>query len=127
MMVIIIITSMKKVLVVEDNPLNMELVLEILKSQGFSAFEAVDGEDAIHQIEKETFDLVLMDIELPGIDGMEVTRIIKTKYGNIPIIALTSYAMKGDKEKFLAAGFDEYMSKPIDLLQFMNRLEKYRK
>ena len=127
MMVIIIITSMKKVLVVEDNPLNMELVLEILKSQGFSAFEAVDGEDAINQIEKETFDLILMDIELPGIDGMEVTRIIKNRYPTIPVIALTSYAMKGDKEKFLAAGFDEYMSKPIDMLQFMNRLEKYRK
>lgn len=127
MILIIIITNMKKVLVVEDNPLNMELVLEILKSQGFSAFEAVDGEDAINQIEKETFDLILMDIELPGIDGMEVTRIIKNRYPTIPVIALTSYAMKGDKEKFLAAGFDEYMSKPIDMLQFMNRLEKYRK
>jgi len=128
MIVIIIITNMTtNVLVVEDNPLNMELVLEILNSHGFIAFEAFDGEEALKRIEKEAYDLVLMDIELPGIDGIEATRIIKRKYRNVPVIALTSYAMKGDREKFLAAGFDEYMSKPINLTQFVDKLEKYRK
>jgi two-component system cell cycle response regulator DivK len=116
---------MKKVLVVEDNPLNMELVLEILEAHDLAADKAEDGEKAIEKMENEDYDLILMDIELPGKDGVEVTKIIKEKYKKTPIIALTSYAMKGDKERFLAAGFDEYMSKPIDVSEFMKRLKKY--
>ncbi|MCZ7355434.1 MAG: response regulator [Candidatus Methanoperedens sp.] len=116
---------MAKVLVVEDNPLNMELVLEVLGVHGIIAHEANDGEEAVIKAEKEDFDLILMDIELPKMDGVEATRIIKSKNKNVPIIALTSYAMKGDKERFLAAGFNEYMSKPIEISEFLRRLEKY--
>lgn len=127
--------KMTKVLVVEDNPLSLELVLEILKLQEFTADWAENGEEAInktvfHKTEKDVYvyDLILMDIELPGIDGIEAARIIKGKpaYKNVPVIALTSYAMKGDKERFIADGFDEYISKPINITEFIKRLEKYR-
>ncbi len=120
---------MTKALVVEDNPLNMELVLEMLKAMGFAAEKAVNGEDAIKKTEKEVYDLILMDIELPGMDGASATKIIKSKpsYNNVSVIAITAYAMKGDKERFLAAGFEDYMSKPIDVADFMKRMEKYRK
>ena len=118
---------MTKVLAVEDNPLNMELVIEILRSRGFTVHEAIDGEEALRKLEHETYDLVLMDIELPGMDGVDATKIIKAKHRNLPVIALTSYAMKGDRERFLAAGFDEYISKPLDISDFLNRLEKYRR
>ena len=118
-------SRMTKVLVVEDNPLNMELVVEILITHGFMVHEAIDGENALKKMETEDYDLVLMDIELPGLDGVEVTKIIKEKYKKVPVIALTSYAMKGDRERFLAAGFDEYLSKPLEVTAFLKRLEKY--
>jgi two-component system cell cycle response regulator DivK len=117
--------GMTKVLVVEDNPLNMELVVEILNAHGFMVDEAIDGENALKKMETEYYDLVLMDIELPGLDGVEITKLIKEKYKKVPVIALTSYAMKGDRERFLAAGFDEYLSKPLDIKAFIKRLEKY--
>ena len=118
---------MTKVLVVEDNPLNMELVIEILMARGFTVNEAINGEEALRKAENEDFDLVLMDIELPGMDGVEVTRILKNRNQNIPVVALTSYAMKGDRERFISAGFNEYLSKPLDISDFLNRLEKYKK
>ncbi len=120
---------MTKVLVVEDNPFNMELVLEILDGMGFGAAGAVNGAEAIKNVEKEAYDLVLMDIELPGMDGVAISKIIRSKprYKSVPMIALTAYAMKGDKERFLAAGFDDYISKPLDVPDFMKRMEKYRK
>jgi CheY-like chemotaxis protein len=120
---------MTKVLVVEDNPLNMELVLEMLKAIGFAAEKAVNGEEAIRKTEKEAYDLVLMDIELPGMDGVSATKLIKSKpsYNIVPVIAIMAYAMKGDREKFLAAGFEDHIPKPIDVADFMKRLEKYRK
>ena len=117
------------VLVVEDNPLNMELVIEILKSLGFVVSGAINGEEAIKMADKEHYDLILMDIELPGMDGISAIRIIKSKpgYNNVPNIALTAFAMKGDWEKFLAAGFDDYMAKPIDVPGFMKQMQKYKK
>ncbi len=116
---------MTKILVVEDNPINMELVIELLSSKGFTVHTAIDGEEAIRKTEKEVYDLILMDIELPGKDGVEVTKIIKAKSKNTPIIALTSYAMKGDKERFLSAGFDDYISKPLDISKFITKLELF--
>ena len=116
--------ELKKVLVVEDNPINMELVMEILTVNGISAGEAVNGEEAIEMVEKETYDFVLMDIELPGMDGVDATKIIKSRHKNLPILALTSYAMKGDRERFLAAGFDDYISKPIDVNNFIEKINK---
>jgi len=120
---------MTKTLVVEDNPLNMELVIDILESIGFSAEGAEDGEEAIRKIEteKERFDLILLDIELPGMGGIEVLERIKKKeaYKNIPAVALTAYAMKGDEERFLATGFDDYIPKPLDVPDFIRKMEKY--
>lgn len=115
---------MKKALVVEDNPINMELVMEILTANGFSADEAVNGEEAVARVEKKAYDIVLMDIELPGMDGVEATRLIKKIHKNLPVIALTSYAMKGDRDRFLAAGFDGYISKPLDVTDFIDKLNK---
>ncbi len=116
--------KLKKALIVEDNPINMELVLEILTSYGISADEAVNGEEAVAMVEKETYDLVLMDIELPGMDGVDATKIIKSRHKNLPVLALTSYAMKGDRERFLAAGFDDYIAKPIDVNCFFEVINK---
>lgn len=120
---------MTKVLVVEDTPLNMELILELLAAQGFTVHGAVDGEDAIRKTEKEVYNLIIMDIALSGMNGVEATRIIKNKpeYKDVPVIALTAYAMKGDKERFLADGFDDYISKPLDVADFMIKLDKYSK
>ncbi len=119
---------MTKVLVVEDNALNMELVCDILDAKGFSTERAVDGAEAIKKAEKVIFDLIIMDIALPDMDGIEVTKIIKTNpaYKNVPVIALTAYALKGDREKFLEAGFNDYVPKPLDVSEFMKIIEKYK-
>jgi len=116
------------VLVVEDNPLNMELIVEILKSSGFLVSGAINGEEAIKMVENEHYDLILMDIELPGMDGISAIKIIKSKpgYNKVPNIALTAFAMKGDREKFLAAGFDDYIAKPIDVPGFIKQMQKYK-
>lgn len=119
---------MTKVLVVEDDPLNMELVLEMVKTLGFTADVAENGEEAIKRAENGIYDLILMDIWLPGMDGVEAARTIKSnpKYKDVPVMAITSYAMKGDRERFLDAGFDDYVSKPIDVPDFMKRMKKYK-
>jgi two-component system cell cycle response regulator DivK len=120
---------MTKVLVVEDSHYNMELVVEVLDDMGFMTAGVTNGSEAIKNTETEVYDLVLMDIELPGMDGITIQTILRNnpKYKTIPIIALTAYAMKGDKERFLAAGFNDYISKPINIADFTQRLEKYRK
>ncbi|MBU3965856.1 MAG: response regulator [Euryarchaeota archaeon] len=120
---------MVKVLVVEDNPLNMELILEILKSRNFVVDTVDDGEKAIKITEKTSYDLILMDIALPGIDGVEATRIIKSMpgYKNVPFVALTAFAMAGDKERLLNEGFTDYISKPLDIQDFIKKMDKYRK
>lgn len=120
---------MTKALVVEDDPLNMELVFEMLGAKGFTAEGAMTGEDAINMAEKEVYDLVLTDIGLPGIDGIEVAKIIKSKpgYETIPVIAFTAYATMEDKNRFLSGGFDDYIPKPVDVIGFMKKMEKYKK
>ncbi len=120
---------MTKVLVVEDDPLNMELVCEILKANGFTVHEVSSGKEAIEKTGKEFYDLIVMDIMLPGMDGIEATRIIKSKpgYEKTPVIALTAYAMKGDRERLLEEGFDDYVPKPIDVPDFIEKVKKYRK
>jgi CheY-like chemotaxis protein len=119
---------MTKVLVVEDNPLNMELVLEILDAQGFTVEKAEDGEETIRKTENETYDQILMDIALPGMGGEEAVRIIKNKpqYQEVPVIALTAFAMKGDRERLLSDGFDDYISKPIDVAEFIKKWRNTR-
>ncbi len=118
---------MTNILVVEDNPSTMELIFEILDANGFNVDTAENGREAVLKGGIRFYDLILMDIQLPVMNGFDARRLIKNKpqYKNVPIIALTSFAMKGDKERFINAGFDDYISKPIDVPGFVKRLEKY--
>ncbi len=120
---------MTKVLVVEDEPLSMELVVEMVTACGFTAETALNGEEAVKKAQIEVYDLIVMDIELPGMDGAAAAKIIKRKpgYENTPVIALTAYAMKEDRARFLAQGFNEYFPKPVNVAEFMKMLKKYRK
>lgn len=119
---------MTKVLVVDDDPLSIEYVVEMLTTCGFMAETAVNGEEAVKKAQIEVYDLIIMDIELPGMDGVAATKIIKRKpgYEKKPVIALTAFAMKGDRERFLAEGFNEYFSKPVNVAEFMEVLKKYK-
>jgi CheY-like chemotaxis protein len=107
--------SKKTILYVEDNPRNMRLVRKLLEHAGYTVLEAYDGYSGLNMAVDNRPDLILMDVNLPDIDGLKVTsRLKKTPTTNhIPIIALTANAMHGDKEKCLAAGCDNYMPKPI--------------
>ncbi|MDD5473565.1 MAG: response regulator [Candidatus Methanoperedens sp.] len=122
---------MTKALVVEDNLLNMELVLEILNAKGFAAEGAMNGEDAVNKAEQETYDLIITDIGLPGMNGIEVAKRIRGKpgYENTPVLALTAYATGGraERERFRAEGFEDVVPKPLHVVDFMNQIEKYRK
>jgi len=116
---------MKRVLVVEDNEANMYLCSRILKHGGYEVIPAASGKEGIELAIKEKPDLIFMDIQLPDIDGLEVTKKIREEEGNIPIIAITSYAMAGDREKILAAGCTGYLEKPINPETFLSEIEKY--
>ncbi|MGQ9607811.1 MAG: response regulator [bacterium] len=105
-----------KILVIEDNDRNRRLVKILLNSKGYDVIEAKTGEEAIKYLQDEKPDLILLDIQLPNMDGLTLAKNIKSKpeLKDIPIIAVTAYAMKGDKERVLEAGCDAYVSKPID-------------
>src|SRR4051812_8477316 len=107
---------MKKILVVEDNQVNRELVRDMLEGPDFEIFEAENGLEALHMLPKIAPDLVLLDIQMPVLDGMSAIKQIREKpqYAPLPVLALTAYAMVGDKERVLAAGFSGYLTKPID-------------
>ncbi len=119
----------KKILIVDDNQDNRELVVKILKNRGYQMIEAVDGEDALEKATAECPDLILMDISIPKINGYEVTRRLKgqMKFKDIPIIALTAHAMKGDREKTMEAGCDGYISKPINIHELPDQIKYYMK
>ena len=114
-----------RILVVEDNPMNMKVVLMTLKRYGYTMLEAVDGEQALEVATKEKPDLILMDIQLPKIDGLEVTRRLRKMpaFKRTPIIALSAYAMKGDREKGMEAGLDDYLSKPVNTRELPKVIE----
>lgn len=116
-----------RILCVEDNPQNMRLVRKILKHQGYEVLEAVDGTSGIEITETEHPDLVLMDINLPDIDGLEATRRLKANadVSHIPIVALTANAMYGDEERCLAAGCDGYMSKPVSKTKLLSVVDEF--
>lgn len=116
---------MKRILVIEDNETNMYLVGFILRKNGHEVIEARSGEEGVELAVKEKPDLILMDIQLPGIDGLEATRRIRESEEEVPIIALTSYAMTGDRDKSLAAGCTGYIEKPINPNTFIGEIEKY--
>jgi two-component system cell cycle response regulator DivK len=105
------------VLIVDDNPQNLKLAKVILAAEGYEVKTAIDAEDALRVLESFAPRLILMDLQLPRMDGLELTRRLKADPArrNVIIIALTAYAMKGDERKAFAAGCDDYMSKPIDI------------
>lgn len=107
----------ESILIVDDNPLNLRLVSYVLTAKGYDIHLAIDAEDALSNLKNFLPDLILMDIQLPGMDGIELTQKLKSdpNYKKIPIIAITAYAMKGDKENALEKGCDGYISKPIDI------------
>ncbi|TAN44091.1 MAG: response regulator [Nitrospirae bacterium] len=119
--------SKGRILIVEDNPVNMELFMDILSAGGYECIHTVDGEEAIGIANREQPDLILLDIQLPGMDGITVGRILRSQENtkNMKIIALTAYAMKGDKEMFLEKGFDGYISKPIKMKDFLGAVEDF--
>jgi two-component system, cell cycle response regulator DivK len=112
-------TPKKRILVVDDNPRNLKLAFDVLEDAGYEVVEAVNAEEAQSMIDRHLPDLILMDIALPGMDGLTLTRKIKAneRTKHICIIALTAFAMKGDDQKALAAGCDGYITKPIDIHQ----------
>lgn len=117
----------KTILVIEDNELNMKLVRGLLSLGHYIMIEAPDAETGIQKAHEHHPDLVLMDIQLPGMDGLEATKIISNDADlkGMPIIALTSYAMEGDEEKAQLAGCAGYITKPIDTRSFLNVINKF--
>jgi len=117
------------ILYIEDNPDNMTLVQRALEPRGYSLLKAVKGEDGVAKAESEQVDLILLDINLPDIDGYEVARRLrastKRELKTVPIIAVTANALKGDAEKALDAGCDVYMSKPINIRELWARVEAF--
>jgi CheY-like chemotaxis protein len=116
---------MKRILIVEDNEMNRDMLSRRLTRRGYEILIAIDGRDGIEKARTQQPDLVLMDMSLPEIDGWEAARQLKAdaETKNIPIIALTAHAMDGDREKSLAAGCDEYDSKPVDLPRLLQKIE----
>jgi len=105
-----------RILIVEDNPLNMRLLEMVLRAKSYTLLKATNGEEALDMAMREQPDLIIMDIQLPKINGLEVTRKLRETpaFSHTPIIGVTAYAMKGDKEKVIESGCDAYLSKPIN-------------
>ena len=116
-----------KVLLAEDNAINRQVATEILQSQGVKVTLAANGKEAVEALRETTFDAVLMDIQMPEMDGIEATRIIRgdKKFDRLPIIAITAHAIKGDQEKFMNAGMNDYVAKPIDSDKLFAKLAKW--
>jgi CheY-like chemotaxis protein len=115
------------IMVVDDNVANLKLASDLLELDGFKVFRCGDAESAIDTLSKFLPNLILMDVALPGMDGLELTRKLKVdpKTMDIKIVALTAFAMKSDREKVIAAGCDGYITKPIDTRKFVEQLKPY--
>lgn len=118
---------MKRILVAEDNPVNRELIREILSDYEYEVIEACNGQEALEKIKQAKPDLVLLDIQMPILDGYDVLRRIRD---NPPspaprVIAVTAYAMQGDRDRAMAAGFDDYVTKPIDLKTLTRKIGEF--
>lgn len=116
-----------KILIVEDNPLNLELASDLLTSQGYAVQQASSAEEALHLVREAQPDLILMDLRLPGMDGYAALEALRDDptTNRIPIVALTAQAMRGDEEAALEAGFDGYIPKPIDTRNFGSTVEGF--
>lgn len=119
----------KKILIVEDNELNMKLFSDVLDAHGYETEQAREGLKAINIAKKFQPDLILMDIQLPEVSGLEVTKWIKDDEGlaDIPIIAVTAFAMKGDEKRIRDGGCEAYISKPITISTFLSTIRKFAK
>ena len=118
---------MSKILVAEDNLPNRELIREILETCGHEIVEAADGQQALDQLEESVPDLVLVDIQMPVLDGFAVIRQLRQtpRFASVKVLALTAYAIQGDRERVLAAGFDGYLTKPIDVAAFPKQIQQF--
>jgi CheY-like chemotaxis protein len=119
-----------RVLLAEDNLVNQKLATILLEKRGHQVVAVADGRGALEALERESFDLVLMDVEMPEMDGVETTSQVRKREqaqggGHIPIIALTAHALKGDRERLLAAGMDDYLSKPLDSTELYQMVESW--
>jgi two-component system cell cycle response regulator len=114
------------VLVIDDNPVNLKLAAEVLLADGHSVLRAEDAEQALQLLTMHMPDLVLTDIALPGMDGIELTRRLKAdpRYRHLPVVALTASAMKGDEARILESGCDAYIAKPLDTRQLASQIER---
>ena len=108
---------MKRILVAEDRPASLELIRTVLESAGYEVVEAVDGQEAVEKASGNSVDLILLDLQMPEIDGFGVLAHLRRdpRFASIPIVALTASAMQGARERALAAGFSSYIAKPVDL------------
>ena len=115
------------ILIVEDNEKNMKLVRDVLTARGYRTLEATSGEEAIEIAASAAPTLVLMDVRLPGIDGVETLGRLRrdASTASIPVLALTAQAMHGDRERFLSAGFDGYVAKPVDIVALVRTVEHH--
>jgi two-component system cell cycle response regulator DivK len=117
----------ERILVVEDNEKNMKLFRDVLDASGYRTLEATTGGEAVAVAAEHTPDLVLMDIQLPDIDGVQALEQLRADHrtASIPVLALTAQAMQGDRERFLAAGFDGYMSKPVNVRDLVETVREH--
>jgi two-component system cell cycle response regulator DivK len=117
----------ERILVVEDNEKNMKLFRDVLAATGYRTLEATTGIEAVDMASEHTPDLVLMDIQLPDLDGVQALRRLRAdaRTATIPILALTAQAMRGDRERFLAAGFDGYVSKPVNVRDLIETVRQH--
>ena len=117
----------ERILVVEDNEKNMKLFRDVLNATGYRTLEATTGSEAIDMASEHAPDLVLMDIQLPDLDGVQALHRLRAglRTATIPVLALTAQAMQGDRERFLAAGFDGYLSKPVDVRELIETVREH--
>jgi len=117
----------KSVLIVEDNELNMKLFHDLLEAQGLEVFQTRDGNEALGMAREHKPDLILMDIQLPEVSGLDVIRWLKAdaELAHIPVIAVTAFAMKGDEEKIREGGCEAYIAKPISVSHFLETVQKF--
>jgi two-component system cell cycle response regulator DivK len=117
---------MIKVLIAEDNAVNRELLRELLELRGYTVVEACDGEEALNMVEQTQPDMLLLDIGMPLLDGFAVIRKIREnpRFASLPVVAVTAYAMQGDREKILSSQFDGYLSKPVNSRALAEELDR---
>ena len=117
----------KRILIVEDNELNMKLFNDVLVSQGYETVQTRNGNDAVGLARAHSPDLILMDIQLPEVSGLDVIKWLKDdpRLATIPVIAVTAFAMKGDEDNIRASGCEDYVSKPISLVKFLETIRTY--